>query len=324
MLQIFRQNYFLNSLLLLPYSLILSIDSYVLSAPTAGFEASPFYNLLFGWIQDNSWMSVSLATFLIFIEAVMVNRLAIKHRLSRVTSLIPGVMYIIIMNALPEVRGMHPLIVANFFALLFLLNTFPIIRLYDTQKLLFNMGLWGILATFIYPAYGVLFGLSVISIQILRSFSLKEIGQVVAGSASIVIIVFTIFYARNEVSGFWQSFGAFKLSNLIAALNFKSVGEAILIVVLLGSVGLSLLNYYKLISKQSIREQKKIDLLYWFLAATFIGIILLPDLSIHSMLLAAIPLALFFGILLANWKMTLGAEIIHLLLVIGVLYLHFQ
>ena len=251
MLQIFRQNYFLNSLLLLPYSLILSIDTYVLSAPTAAFEASPFYNLLFGWTQSSTWLSASLATFLIFIEAVMVNRLAIKHRLSRVASLIPGVMYIIIMNALPEVRGMHPLIVANFFALLFLLNTFPIIRLYNTQKLLFNMGLWAILATFIYPAYGVLFGLSVISIQILRSFSLKEIGQVVAGAASVIIIVFTIFYARNEVSDFWQCFGSLKLSNLMSVLSLKSLGEAIMVIVLLGAVGLSLLNYYKLISKQS-------------------------------------------------------------------------
>ena len=324
MLEIFRQNYFLNSLLLLPYSLLLGIDSFVRPVEISLQGTSPLFTLTFGWLEGSPIINAALACFLIFLQAVMINRLVIKHRLSRIISLIPGLVYVVLMNAVPEVRGIHPLLIGNMLAIFFLLSAFQILRLYATEKLIFNMGFWAVLALFFYPAYGMLFILIILCMQILRSLSYKEIGQSLSGVICALILLFSWFYIRDDAADFWLSFGHMSLENWWNLVSLFSWPSSTMLWTLYVLIGLAIMNYYNLLGKQTIKEQKKINLTYWFLLLAIFGMLWVPALGKEGMLLTAIPLAVILGIILANWQQKMGAEIIHLLVVLGIVYLHFQ
>ena len=308
----------------MPYSLLLGIDSFVHPVEISLKDTSAIFSLTFGWLEGSPTLNAVVACILIFLQAVMINRIVIKHRLSRVISLIPGLVYIILMNAIPEVRGVHPLLIGNLLAVFFILSAFQILRLYATEKLIFNMGFWAVLALFYYPAYGVLFVLIILCMQILRSPSFKEIGQSISGIACALILLFTWFYLRNEVADFWMSFGQLKLGNAWYLVSLFSWPSSVTLWVLYALIGLAILNYYKLLSKQTIKEQKKITLTYWLLFLAFLGMLLVPVLGHEGMLLASIPLGILLGIILANWQQKMAAEILHLLVVLGIVYLHFQ
>lgn len=282
------------------------------------------FSLTFSWLEGNSLGQLIFGIIFLFIQAVLINRLVISHRMSRVITLIPGLAYLLLMNALPETRGLHQVMMANFLAILFLLNCFPILRLYNTEKNIFNMGFWAAMSGFYFPSYFMLIILVLIAMSILRSLSLKEIGQAVTGIVTAFILVGTLFYTRNEMADYWASFGSFKLSNWQVLVHFDSYKNAIILMVMYILLTISVFNYYKLLGKHTIKEQKKIKLTYYFMVLLLPGLWLMPSLTPQAILMLCIPLAIILGIVVANWKMKLAAEFIHLLVVLGILYLHFQ
>jgi hypothetical protein len=286
-------------------------------------EASPIYNLLIGWLADYPLLNAIITALVLFLQAAMINRLVIKHRLSKTISLIPGLVYIVLMNALPEHRGMSPIILGNLFALLFLLNTFPILRLYQTEKYIFNMGFWSAVAGVVFPNYFVLILLAVVSLLILRSFSKRELGQVAVGFLCALVIIGTLFYLMNDLGGFWASFGTFQPRNLLFFFDFTSWSSSMILIVTYLLILIVLRNYYKVLAKQSIKEQKKLNLVYWLVALAFLGMIGNPNFNPSDLLSIAIPLSIILGIVTAKWKLKFAAEFLHLLVVMGILYLHF-
>lgn len=310
--------------MLLPYSLLLAVDGFFSFHDVAMEDTSPLYQMCFSWLEGLPVLNVVFTATFIFIQAVMINRLVIHHRMSRMISLLPGVAYILLMNALPDTRGMQPVIMANFLAILLLSNTFPIIRLYNTEKRIFNMGFWAALAGFFFPGYFIMVLFILVAMAILRNFSLKELGQAVTGFVTVVILMGTLFYVRGDTGAFWDAFGTFKLNNWGILVSFGDLKSTLVLIVTYLLLIICLFNYYKLLAKQTIREQKKIKLTYWFLVLLLPGLWLVPQLMAFDILTLAIPMAVIIGIVMANWKMKMAAEFIHLVVVMGILYLHFQ
>ena len=219
---------------------------------------------------------------------------------------------------------MSPVLLANLFALLFLLNTFPIIRLYQTEKFIFNMGFWTAIAGFVFPGYFTLFIMGVISLFILRSFSVRELGQMVAGLVCATILIGTLFFLSGEMGSFQSSFAAFKPGNLYYLFDFFSFNSALTLLVTYVLIMIVAFNFYKVLAKQSIREQKKLKLTYWLMFLTIPGLVMEPSIAVYYLLSLAIPVSIILGIVIAKWQLKLAAEFIHLLVVMGILYLHFQ
>ena len=149
MLEIFRQNHFLNSLLLLPFAVILGIDTLIRPQSLLLEHTTSFYQWTFSGLSTSPLTASIIAIMVLFIQGVMINRLIIKHRLSRLSSLLPGLVYIILMNALPDTRGFHDVLIANTFVLLFFTDMLQLLRKFKTEKLMFNLGLWAALSSLI-------------------------------------------------------------------------------------------------------------------------------------------------------------------------------
>ncbi|MDX1684267.1 MAG: DUF6427 family protein [Saprospiraceae bacterium] len=324
MLELFRKNHFFNSLLLLPYSILLAVDGFFVHREIHFKGDSPLYELTFSWLDGHPVWNVIFAAFLLFIQAAMINRLVIQHRMSRVISLLPGLTYIVLMNAVPAVRGVHDILIANTFLLLFLLNCFQIIRLYNTQKNIFNMGFFAAFSAFFFPGYLVLIIYMLIAMLILRNFSMRELRQALTGFVTVMILIGCLYYVLDEMNQFLDLFGVFRLKNWLVLLDFSSIRSGLILIVTYILLIIAVLNFYKLQNKQSIKEQKKIKLIYWLMLLSLPGLWFVPALWVEDILQLSIPLGIILGMVIAGWKMKLAAEFIHIIVVIGILYLHFQ
>lgn len=324
MLELFRRNHFLNSLLLLPYSFLMGLDFFFIPSHVAYPENSPIYTYFFGSLEGQTTSNALVAIFLLFFQAVLINRILIRQRMGRQTSLLAGVIYILLMNVLPGVRGVHDVMIANLFAILMISNGYSVLRLYRTEKLIFNMGFWAAIAFIFFPAYIVLVPFMFVVMYVLRTINPREMTQAFVGYINVILLVLAFCYVGNFPEGYNSLDVIPHFRNIGALFAFGNIPFGLFLGFTYLLVILGVLRYYSLLAKQDFKSQKKIKLTYYLLAFLWLGIVFVHIISPHHLLIAAIPLSMILGILLTHWTQKLAAELIHLLVVIGILYLHFQ
>ena len=324
MLELFRKNHFLNSLLLLPYSFLLGIDS-LFNPINIDLEGTqPLYQICFGWLVDRPVTSALLAIVFLFFQAAMINRIVIKHGLSRAPSLIPGMMYILVMNALPDIRSFHFILIGNFFSILFMGDALKTIRKYKVEKIIFNLGAWAALAGLFTGHHFILLLLALTVMLYMRAFSLREMAQSLTGFLVINFLAGTAFYVFGNLQYFISHTYNINWFNLTYLFSIATLFDIVILSILYFAVAICVFNYYHFLSMLNYKEQKKIKLFYHLLILCLPALILVESLQQEAILISGVSLAVFLGILLSNWKRHLFAEILHLCLVLGILYIHFQ
>lgn len=324
MLELFRRNHFLNSLLLLPYSILLGMD-FFFQGPRIDYPVnSPLYDFFFSWLETSSHWNGILAIFLLFIEAVMINRIVIRHRITRQSSLLAGLVYILVMNILPGVRGVHDVMIANLFAILMISNAYPMLRLYKTEKLIFNMGFWAGMSFVFFPGYFVLIPFAFVALYVLRTINLIELTQYLIGLFNVVFLVITLSYVI-PIEGGYDSLDIIPYwRNLKYLFTFSSWPFAIYLSIIYLLTIISVLRYYSILAKQDFKAQKIIRMTFILWSFMILSILFIRVVSPHHLLIVGIPLSIIVGIMLTHWKQKLAAELIHLFVVVGILYLQYQ
>jgi len=323
-LELFRRNHFLNSLLLLPYSVLLGMDFFFHGAQIEYPVNSPLYDYFFSWLDASSTWNGVLAIFLLFIQAVMINRIVIRHRITRQTSLLAGVIYILVMNLLPGVRGVHDVMIANLFAILMISNAYPMMRLYRTEKLIFNMGFWAAMSFVFFPGYVILIPFAFVALYVLRTINIIEISQYLIGLFNVIFLVLTLSYIL-PIPGGYDSLDVIPYwRNLKYLFTFSSWPFAVYLSIIYLMTIIAVLRYYTILAKQDFKAQKVIKLTFILWSFMVLSILFVQIVSPHHLLIVGIPLSIIVGIMLTHWKQKLAAELIHLLVVVGILYLQYQ
>ena len=76
--------------------------------------------------------------------------------------------------------------------------------------------------------------------------------------------------------------------------------------------------------KMGIRERKKIDILYWALFIGLLNSLFLAGQFYGQVFGLAIGIGALFGLLMTTVKQKLALELFHLILIISIVFLHFQ
>jgi len=137
-------------------------------------QSGIFSELLYQWISPHSMEGFVVATILVFLQAVTINVIVGKYRIANEISLLPGMFYVLLSSAFSEFLYLSPLILANTFYIIVLMELFSIYRKYSAAGAIFNIGLWTGVASLFYGSYLFLFILAMAGLGILRSFKLKE------------------------------------------------------------------------------------------------------------------------------------------------------
>lgn len=313
---IFKNNLFFNSLLLLPYIVVLRIHSFLVPITYQVNETDTLLSKwLFGVIESGFSQSV-VATLLVYIHVLYINRLVIQHRLANQITLLPGLIYALLVSFLPEYAMLSPYLIANTFVIIGISQIFKTYKKPQAADILFNIGLYIAISSLFVPNYIWIILVGFIGLFVLRSLKTAEILQLLSGSILTYIVFCSVLFLNDtpmlpELS---------KISLMPQLTIFHARGAELY--KLLGILVLSLfaiLNYGSYTLKKSIQVQKKIDILFWFMIAALLIILLCVSLNANQALLLFIPLAIMLNFNFVNLKNVLLQEVLHVCL-LGLLF----
>ena len=323
MLEFFKRNLFLNSIMLLPYTLLVRIESLMhADQPAYASDLSPFI----AWVNEllPSILSQNiLACVLVFLQAVYINKIVVKHRLNNIITLWPGLVYILLCSIVPQCTYLSAVLIANSFILAAFSDIFKIYKRPFAVKYIFNSGVFISIAAMIYPPYIAYLLAGFIGLAIIRSFKTKEMLQYLSG----VLVQFILYGSWTFYLGvFQEKMGALmegKFGFPSDIIPKDTIGYIFLGLILLFIV-IAIFSYGSYSMKKSIQVQKKIDILFWMILSAMIALFINDHLTVDHLLMLSVPLGILLSMNLLKIKGAIFPELIHLGFLILIFVLHFK
>ncbi len=307
--------------MLLPYTVLLRFQGFLHPTTYPMEQASLFYKTFFYWLHGNPLVEQIEGVFVVFIQAVWINRIVIRHRLSSVITLFSGVFYILLVSLTPGQLGLSPVLIAGFVFIAVLPSMLRIYLVKQAAGDLFNYGFGMALAGLIYPSYFVVMLSALPGIAILRSIKLKEILQWMGGVIAVVFfggLSFSMWGMEEEFfSGLLNWNGA-----LVAGLRHLNVWNGLYLFIMGFAILVVFLNTQVVMRNIAYKERKKWKVLFWVLAFAVLSVFFAPGLDWYPVDIIAVPLSMALGTIASKTKNNLLLEIVHVLLLIGILFLH--
>jgi len=318
LISLLQTNLFLSPFFLAGLAIVVRIVgiirplSYELSASDSPVFAA-IYNLL-----GTDTLRVILSIFLIYIQAIMVNRMALKNKLMRSPNYLPAFFYILIMSFVPQFQQFHPLILANTFFILAIGELFKTYKNPNAAKNIFNAGLFLSVAVLMYLPFIFMYLLCSLALLLIRSYNILERVQLFVGFAStLILLVYWLLYT-DKLEGFVS---AYVLDNFTIPSNIFSGSQQgfVILAILAALVVINVLYYRGAIAKKGIQVEKKIDVLYWILIMSIPTVFFWSKLDILHTLILAFPLSIMLSMLIQNIRNIAFSELLALSL-IGLLF----
>lgn len=313
MLEIFRRNLFINSVLLLPYIFIVRANTLI---NPVGFELNTNSNFLQKLIFNNIVNPLAqniFANLLIFVQALLINYIFIKHKLSREITLFAGLFYILFVSLIADNLLLSNVLIANTFIILAFKNLLETYNNSQSTAFIFNTGFMIGLASLYYSPYFAFIFFGVIALLLLRSFKFIEKIQFFIGVVVPYFLLFTYrywndipFIELNFISEVFFRWPTIQTSGLV--VFYVSVG------MLLFGIVMGLFNYGNFTAKKSIQTQKKIDIVYWILLFCLISFLVFSSEQETHLMTLAFPLCLLIGISVSDTKNRIFYELLHIIL----------
>jgi len=320
LIKLFLQNILITNLLLIPYIFILRIKSFI---------SPPSYDSIIGLSPPVDFLYTSLspralsflAVFLIFLQANLINYFVNNNKLNTKNSLLAGMLFSAGTCLIPEFNQLHPIMIANTFVLLMLMQLTKVYKTYKPIKAMFMSGFYCGLAFLIVPHFMLLIVFVLQSMLILRDVNLKEFLQSVVGMLTPIILAVAISLDRTKESFVYFIDPNMHFPSINTGMELNSwIGLAALVLVL----SYIIFNQNKLRKKKSVKTQKIVTLLFILMLYTLAMMLFTSAIYAQHLTTLVIPLAILFTMLLFVTKKLLVAELIHLSLVIFIILFQFD
>lgn len=324
MIQIFRKNWFVFTLLLLPYTVVIRIWAFFDSPqwPYPISDQSPVYQYFEQFFPESYSMNVLVASVLIFFNAAQINNIVIKNRVARDINLFPGMVFIILSALHKDMFWVSPQLIAITFLLMGVANVFRIYQKPMASKYIFNAGFFTGISTLFYFPYLIFLVFMFISILILRRFKLIDLFQLFTGFGLVFFfLAFLLFWNNQDYNIFLLFKGQFRWS-----LGFKAykLNEYLIFGSIVAMIIMSMTNYRKFTIKKSIQSQKKVNLVYWMMIFGLLSLPFIPTSLIFPALLAVfISFSIFIGMVMTRSRNETAMELIHLFVLFFIIFSHF-
>jgi hypothetical protein len=323
-LSIFRTNQFAVSGLLILYILLLHAASFVLEpshvvSDTAGIL---WLTLCESFDLCSGGPAQFVSIMLTFIQALLINALVTQVRLYGEFNLYAGVAYVLLACLYPEFLQFSPMLVGNTFFIGAILSVVLVHRQASAADWIFNTGFWLGLASLFYPPFLFLGIWGILALSILQRRRIRERFMLLFGLLTPFIIAGSLYFFFDQLPLFIQlqfvePYAWIQFADTNSFETYFKISLFALFILLL------LFNYNSLSFKLSIQTKRILDTLYLSLLILGLGSLLHQSIDISYLLLLTPPLALLLGLVLTRLP-THWAELLHLLLLIGGLLLHFK
>lgn len=237
--------------------------------------------------------------------------------------LFSGIVFIVLCSMHPYTAGIGPVMIANLFLILGMIQLMDIYIKKQAGLQLYNFGLCiGVASVFYIPVIWFLL-LGFIALILIRGFSIRELFQILSGWVNIAFLFFVFLYVLQLEKEFYHIQIKSYFNSFIFSLKADSKGYFQLILLTILFV-YTLIQYNVFKIKKIVITQKYYDLLFWAALISGISLFFMSISSCAHFILWITPISILLAHLLAKNKNPLLTETIHLIFALSALFLQIQ
>lgn|GEM_PF-514774 len=322
LLSLFRTNQFFANALLVIYALLIWSPSFFISQAALSSDGTFIFDTLATILPATGSIANSLiAALLALVQAIILNLMVSRYRLTEEITLFPGLFYLLFMGFSGSFWTVNPLLIANFFLIFAIIELVETYKEFSSADRIYNIGLFIGIASLCYFSYIVFLVSAWIGIGILRAIRWKERLILLFGFFSPYFLVFTYQFWNDHLSDFIsQEIGS--NFHFFSYSPYRGYDDLITLVLVMTMLIIAVFSYKLYTYKKKIKIQKIIDLLYWGIAATIISILFQAQINVQHFLMLLPILAIFVSINFVHMSRQ-WSEILHMLLLAGLLIWHY-
>ena len=310
MIQFFRQNNFFTALMLIPYTFIIRIAAFFISeGPEPMNSGGILYSVFANAFEEQTVLSIIVINLVIAFTAILVNRVVIVHRLSRIQSLIPGLIYVILVSWMESFLSFTAIHVANFFMMLGILSIFKFSKKTTSGIVVFDCLFYFGIATLFFTPYIVYLPICLLSFVSLNRFKFRDLINGLVGFLLPFFVVWGfVYYFKGEISilsGYNINTEFLNWVTQLRYLNLIPLGIYLLIYLII------FINYRGLVRKKELTVQKKVNILYYLLTFSLVSFFFINEKSLQYFIILALPSAILLGMVAERNKSTVMEEFFH-------------
>ena len=322
LIRFFKNNSFIQFLGLLMLGIALWINVFIAPPPIADESStSPLYNL-FITITNNHLIFILITFIILFIQAIYLNHVLIKHELINRNSFLTAFVYLVLMSHSMQLQHLYPALISGLFVIAAIDALLEFDLKEDYYRLAFKAGFYFGTASLFYLPAAILLLFIWASLFIYRIPNWRPWVISILGILTPYIFLFTYYFWMDKAEIYSvQYYNYFSQIKLIFSSTDGYV--RIIMTMLAYFMAISFLRVMGRINDKKIFIRKKIKIIFNLF---FMGVLILflnNDLIIHASIIY-IPISIFMAIYFSELRKLLWSDIFFTITVILIIFEHFQ
>ena len=315
MLSFFSNNQVFNLIILILYTIILRIKSFLdPKVYEIKDDDSALTKWIFSLLGENAFVHVTFSTIIILISAILISNICNSLRIFQIQNLLPSFFFVLLSSLIVEVQVFSPALLGLFFFVLYLRSCMMIYRYHLSFFEIFNIGVWAVLAGIVYTPFYMLLFASIFIIIFFEGLDPKKFLLFFFGVISIALIqgATFFFFDLNSDNGS-EMLG---LSKYFFSMSYWTFERQLFagLISLCTVFGLS--RYYGSLKKKIMDARKRITFLFLITVLLISIPFFFITTDIHYFVILSLLSALLLALYFDGHKKTLYLEVFHIIFLI--------
>ncbi len=325
MINLFRSLNPINLIILAAYTLFMRLAILVNFPEKLNFEFLESYTKFFIQIPLTSSFSpllnISIATALVFLQAILFNRIINNHGLLAKPSYLPALLYITGSSLFLQFLILSPPLICNFLLIWMMDKFMKIGKAPNAMMMMLDVGMIIAIGTLIYFPFIVLLVMLWLSLMLYRSFNWREWIAGLIGFFTIFFFIAVYYYWNDSITQFYQIW--LPLANKFPSTLQINIDDYLVLIPVALIIILATLQLRENFFRSFISTRKAFQMLFFIFIVTLISFYTKPDFRVYHFILSVPPGAVLLAYYFANAKKRWIYESLFAVLVLSIQYFLF-
>ncbi|GGH14426.1 hypothetical protein GCM10007422_35760 [Pedobacter zeae] len=284
----------------------------------------PFARLLINIDLDNAftpYTNIFIASVLVYIQALIFNRIVNNHNLLGKPSFLPGLMLITGTSLFMPFMILSPALICNFLLIWIIDKFLKLGKSANSITNVFDIGMIIAVGTLIYFPFMAMLLMIFLALLLFRSFSWREWVAGLVGFITVFFFLAVFYYWNDNLSSFYQIWKP--LGNKFPSVFKINYNDYLVLIPVAVIIILASLQLRENFFRSFISTRKGFQLLFFMFVVSAASFYLKPDFRTWHFLLCVPPGAVLLAYYFSNAKKRWFYETLFLLFVLSIQYFLF-
>lgn len=266
-------------------------------------------------------LNVSIAAILVFLQAILFNRMLNNFNIFGKTTFLPALMYVVCASVFMPFLVLSQPLICNFLLLFVLYKILSAYKNPDEVATMFDLGLVIAIGTLLYFPFILFMLLIWIALILFRPFNWREWLSPLLGYFTIVFMLGVFYYWNGRLSDFYEIWKP--LSNAIPFYLKIKISDYVVLLPLFLVVILGVFHISQNFFRSAVLVRKSLQFQFFFFLVASLSFYLKSDFRINHFLLSIIPISICLTYYFISAKKRWVAESLFFLIISFIIYFQF-